>query len=55
MKCGTANSREALIRLCALRLRYRRAYLNRRADICELASLLEQVEDAERHSETGRP
>ncbi|CAX53647.1 hypothetical protein [Erwinia billingiae] len=55
MNSGTENAREALIRLCALRLRYRRACRNRQANICDLAALLVQVEDAERHCETGRP
>ncbi|WP_167738367.1 MULTISPECIES: hypothetical protein [Erwinia] len=55
MNSGTANAREALIRLCALRLRYRRACRNRHANVCDLAALLVQVEDAERHCETGRP
>jgi len=55
MNSGTANAREALIRLCALRLRYRRACRNRHSNICDLAALLVQVEDAERHCEAGRP
>ena len=55
MGIGTVNAREALIRLCALRLRYRRACRNRQANICDLAALLVQVEDAERHCETDQP
>ncbi|WP_191907230.1 hypothetical protein [Erwinia billingiae] len=55
MNRGIENAREALIRLCALRLRYRRVCQNRQTNICDLTALLVQVEDAERHCETVRP
>lgn len=39
--------REAVIKYCALRLRYLRAWQTGRANICDLAVLLSKVEEAQ--------
>ncbi|MFJ5162227.1 hypothetical protein ACIP6T_23970 [Pantoea sp. NPDC088449] len=51
MKNCATPYRESLIRLIALRLRYRRAYSNPSADVTDLAALLSEVEAAERDVE----
>lgn len=38
--------RETVIRHCALRLRYRRAWASGRVNICDLAALLARMENA---------
>ena len=52
MNTGTTPYRESLIRLIALRLRYRRACRNPQACIIDLAALLAELEDAERDIES---
>ncbi|WP_249221779.1 hypothetical protein [Pantoea sp. JGM49] len=51
MRTGATPYRESLIRLTALRLRYRRACRNPQAGVTDLAALLTEVEDAERDAE----
>ncbi|KNC07567.1 hypothetical protein AC790_18610 [Pantoea sp. RIT-PI-b] len=51
MRKGATPYRESLIRLVALRLRYRRACRNPSAGVTDLAALLSEVEDAERDVE----
>lgn len=51
MRTGATPYRESLIRLTALRLRYRRACRNPQAGVTDLAALLTEVEDAERDME----
>lgn len=48
MNSGTTPYRESLIRLTALRLRYRRVCRNPSADVVSLVALITRVEDAER-------
>lgn len=38
--------RESVIRHCALRLRYQRAWASGRVNICDLAALLSRMEEA---------
>ncbi len=48
MVSGATPWRESLIRLIALRLRYRRACLNPSVSATFLTSMLSEIEDAER-------
>lgn len=47
MSPQTKAWREAVIKHCALRLRYLRAWQTGRANICDLAALLSRVEEAQ--------
>ena len=51
MKNGAAPYREALIRLSALRIRYRRASRNPAAGMVDLAALMSELEEAEQDVE----
>ncbi|MXP68014.1 hypothetical protein FD728_04670 (plasmid) [Pantoea sp. Aalb] len=51
MKISATPYREAIIRLCALRLRYQRACRNPSFGVVALATLMSQLEDAERDVE----
>ncbi|MDF7650049.1 hypothetical protein PUG42_15975 [Erwiniaceae bacterium L1_54_3] len=51
MKNGATPYREALIRLSALRIRYRRASRNPAAGMVYLAALMSELEEAEQDVE----
>jgi len=51
MKNAATPYREALIRLCALRLRYWRASRNPAAGVVDLAALMSELEEAEQDVE----